>query len=75
MRYLKRLIADVLYRRLRAEDATGVDAGPGGQRGPTRQSSAAGFHSHIGTSDQPLPGPGSTTTRKTKVPKVLQPAP
>jgi hypothetical protein len=81
MRCLKRRISDALYRRLRVDAATGVDSGPGGHRGATLQSSAAGFHPHTGTSDQPLPGPAPTTlpatvtTRKTTTPRTLQPAP
>ena len=81
MRCLKRRISDVLYRRLRADAAAGVDAGPGGHSGATLNSSAAGLHPHTGTSDQPLPGPAPTTlpatvkTRKTTTPRALQPAP
>jgi transposase len=81
MRCLKRRISDALYRRLRADAAIGVDAGPGGHRGASHKSSAAGLHPHTGTSDQPLPGPAPTTlpapmtTRKTTMPRALQPAP
>jgi hypothetical protein len=50
-------ISDALYGRLRADAAAVVEAGPGGHRGATLQSSAAGFHPHTGTSDQPLRGP------------------
>ena len=65
MRCLKRRISDAIYRQLCA-DATAalverVNAGPGGQGGASLQSSAAGSHPHTGTSDQPLPGPASTT--------------
>ena len=46
MRCLKRRISDALYRQLRADAKTasvqGVDAGPGGHRGASHQSSAAG---------------------------------
>ena len=61
MRCLKRRISDALYRRLRADAATGAEAGPGGHSGAALQSSAAGLHPHTGTSDQPLPGPAPTT--------------
>jgi hypothetical protein len=84
MRCLKRRISDAIYRQLRA-DATAalverVNAGPGGQGGASLQSSAAGFHPHTSTSDQPLPGPAPTTlpeprlARKTNDAKPLQPA-
>jgi transposase len=81
MRCLKRRISDALYRRLRDDANMGVNAGPGGHRGASHKSSAAGSHPHTGTSDQPLPGPApttlpaATTTRKTVTPKVLQPGP
>ena len=85
MRCLKRRISDTLYRQLRADakiaETARVDAGPGGHRGASHKSSAAGFHPHTGTSDQPLPGPAPTTlpaprrTRKTVTPKALQPTP
>ena len=81
MRCLKRRISDALYRRLRADAAAVVQAGPGGQSGAALQSSAAGFHPHTGTSDQPLPGPASQTlpapkvTRKRPTPRPLEPAP
>ena len=81
MRCLKRRISDALYRRLRLDVAAGMDTGPGGHRGASHKSSAAGLHPHTGTSDQPLPGPASptlpatVTTRKTTAPKTLQPAP
>ena len=80
MRCLKRRISDALYRQLRADAATGVDAGPGGHSGASHKSSAAGLHPHTGTSDQPLPGPApatlpvATTTRKTMKPRAIEPA-
>ena len=61
MRCLKRRISDALYRRLRADAAAVVEAGPGGHSGAALQSSAAGLHPHTGTSDQPLPGPAPKT--------------
>ncbi len=61
MRCLKRRISDALYRQLladaRAAAPEAAEAGPGGHRGASHESSAAGSHPHTGTSDQPLPGP------------------
>jgi transposase len=84
LRCLKRRISDALYRQLvtdaRAAMTADVDAGPGGHRGASLQSSAAGSHPHTGTSDQPQPGPAPATlpaagpTRKTTRPRTLQPA-
>ncbi len=84
MRCLKRRISDALYRQLRADanrhSLQGIDAGPGGHRGASHKSSAAGSHPHTGTSDQPLPGPAPTTlpapttTRKTTTFRPLEPA-
>jgi transposase len=84
MRCLKRRISDAIYRQLlldaHADHDRGEDAGPGGHGGASLQSSAAGSHPQTGTSDQPLPGPASTTlpapptTRKTPPLKPLQPA-
>ncbi|HZL05170.1 MAG TPA: transposase, partial [Coriobacteriia bacterium] len=60
MRALKRRLSDVVYRAM-LDDAvahtTGAGTGPGGHRGTTLTSSAAGSHPHTGTSDQSLPGP------------------
>jgi transposase len=54
MRCLKRRISDALYRQLRADARTGArvgsNAGPGGHRGASHVSSAAGFHPHTDTS-------------------------
>ena len=65
MRCLKRRISDAIYRQLvtdaRAVATTLRDAGPGGHRGASQESSAAGSHPHTDTSDQPLPGPAPTT--------------
>ena len=84
IRCLKRRISDAIYRQLVADAAAaqteGRSAGPGGHRGATLQSSAAGSHPPTGTSDQPLPGPAPTTlpatgmTRKTTRSKTLRPA-
>ena len=81
MRCLKRRVSDALYRQLRTDaHAVAVDAGPGGHRGASHQSSAAGSHPHTGTSDQPLPGPAPATlpaptpARKTSISRPLEPA-
>ena len=67
LRCLKRRISDAIFRQLLTDGAAaqsqGVDAGPGGHRGASHQSSAAGSHPHADTSDQPLPGPAPTTLR------------
>ena len=84
MRCLKRRISDALYRQLladaRAAEQAAAVTGPGGHRGASHESSAAGSHPHTGTSDQPLPGPAPTTlpapgpARKTNAPSHLEPA-
>ena len=54
MRCLKRRISDAIYRQLLADARAGrteqLQAGPGGHRGASHQSSAAGSHPHTGTS-------------------------
>jgi transposase len=76
IRCLKRRISDAIYRQLVADAAVvkteGIGAGPGGHRGATLQSSAAGSHPPTGTSDQPLPGPAPTTLRPTPAPRHPQ---
>ena len=80
MRCLKRRVSDALYRQLRTDAHAAVDAGPGGHRGASHQSSAAGSHPHTGTSDQPLPGPAPatlpapTSARKTATSRPLETA-
>ena len=84
IRCLKRRISDALYRQLRADARTAAttdaNAGPGGHRGASQISSAAGSHPHTDTSDQPLPRPAPTTlpastpTRKTTILRPLEPA-
>jgi transposase len=67
IRCLKRRISDAIFRQLLADAAVPrheVEAGPGGHRGATQESSAAGSHPHTDTSDQPLPGPAPTTLRR-----------
>jgi transposase len=65
MRCLKRRLSDVVYRQLVADAHHGEqhahEAGPGGHSGATLTSSAADLPPHIGTSDQPLPGPAPAT--------------
>jgi transposase len=66
MRCLKRRLSDVVYRQLLADAARrerAAEAGPGGHRGATLTSSAADLTPHVGTSDQPQPGPVPTTPR------------
>jgi transposase len=85
LRCLKRRISDAIYRQLVADAAAaqldGADAGPGGHCGASHISSAAGFHPHTDTSDQPLPGPAQPTlqasspTRKTNHRRALQTTP
>jgi hypothetical protein len=80
----RRRISDALSRQLLADartlTASAVDASPGGHRGASHKSSAAGSHPHTGTSDQPLPGPAPTTLpapsagRKINAARHLEPA-
>ncbi|WP_226905174.1 IS110 family transposase [Phycicoccus mangrovi] len=64
IRCLKRRISDAIYRQLVTDAAPErVNAGPGGHYGASHVSSAAGSIPHTGTSDQPLPGPATTTLR------------
>lgn len=44
-------------------DALAKGASPGGQRGATLTSSAAGSHPHTSTSEKPLPGPANQSLR------------
>ena len=84
MRCLKRRISNALYRQLRADARTAAttdaNAGPGGHRGASHVSSAAGSIPHTDTSDLPLPGPATTTlpastqTRKATNLRPLEPA-
>ena len=61
MRCLKRRISDAIYRQLLADAERMQSADPGGHCGATQESSAVDLPPHIDTSDQPLPGPASTT--------------
>ena len=65
MRCLKRRLSDIVYRAMLDDYVTTEATGPGGHRGASLQSSAAGSHPHTDTSDQSLPGP---VTRKPTTP-------
>ena len=57
MRCLKRRLSDIVYRAMLDDYINAKATGPGGHRGASLQSSAAGSHPHTDTSDQSLPGP------------------
>ena len=69
MRCLKRRLSDIVYRALLDDYVTAKATGPGGHRGATLKSSAAGSHPHTSTSDKSLPGP-ITTKPTTDLPKA-----
>jgi transposase len=73
IRCLKRRISDAVYRQLLADTRTAEtktsNAGPGGHRGASQESSAADSHPHIDTSDQPLPGPAAATLPPSRQPR------
>jgi hypothetical protein len=77
-RCLKQRISDAIFRQLlidaRADRAEHADPGPGGHRGASHQSSAAGSHPHTGTSDQRLPGPAPATLPASTPPAKAPPA-
>jgi transposase len=79
MRCLKRRLSDAVYRQLVADSlALGTDhgwAGPGGHSGATLTSSAADLTPHVGTSDQPQPGPAASTLPPARVPSPHPPRP
>ena len=60
MRALKRRLSDIVYRRMLDDATSDTVTGPGGQRGTTTDSNAAGSHPHTSTSDKPLPGPATS---------------
>ncbi|MCA0307248.1 MAG: IS110 family transposase [Actinobacteria bacterium] len=62
MRSLKRRLSDIVYRTM-VTDALAKGASPGGQRGASATSSAAGSHPHTSTSEKPLPGPATPSLR------------
>nr|WP_297426748.1 transposase [uncultured Actinotalea sp.] len=49
--------SSIVYRTMLDDAVTTEGTGPGGHRGTTAYSSAAGSHPHTDTSDQSLPGP------------------
>lgn len=57
MRCLKRRLSDIVYKTMLNDSVAALGTGPGGQRGTSTDSSAAGSHPHTDTSDQSLPGP------------------
>ncbi len=63
MRCVKRRLSDIVYRAMLDDAVRGRGTGPGGQRGASLQSSAAGSQPHTGTSDQSLPGPATSDPR------------
>jgi transposase len=86
MRCLKRRISDAVYRQLLTDARRAAlmapetsEADPGGHCGATLTSNAADLPPHIGTSDQPLPGPAhptlqpATALRKSPRRKAPQP--
>ncbi len=60
MRCLKRRLSDIVYRTMLNDLVANKATGPGGHRGASLQSSAAGSHPHTGSSDKSLPGPANT---------------
>ncbi|MFI6829184.1 hypothetical protein ACIBG5_18925 [Kribbella sp. NPDC050241] len=60
LRCLKRRLSDIVYRTTLNDLATTTATGPGGHRGASLQSSAAGSHPHADSSDKSLPGPAKT---------------
>jgi transposase len=60
MRCLKRRLSDIVYRTMLNDLVANKATGPGGHRGASLQSSAAGSHPHADSSDKSLPGPAKT---------------
>jgi len=63
MRCLKRRLSDIVYRTMLDDLVATKATGPGGHRGASLKSSAAGSHPHTGSSDKSLPGPAKTKPR------------
>jgi len=63
MRCLKRRLSDIVYRTMFDDAVAALGTGPGGHRGASADSSAAGSHPHTGTSDQSHPGPATNEPR------------
>ena len=70
MRCLKRRLSDIVYRTMLDDAVAALGTGPGGHRGATLQSSAAGSHPHTDASDQPLPGPSPRSLRPPSPPRL-----
>ena len=51
------------YTAMRDYGRQWPETGPGGHRGTTLKSSAAGSHPHTSTSEKPLPGPATPSLR------------
>jgi transposase len=63
MRCLKRRLSDIVYRTMLDDLVAAAGTGPGGHRGASLHSSAAGSHPHTSSSDQSLPGPATGKPR------------
>jgi transposase len=57
MRCVKRRLSDIVYKTMLDDLVANKATSPGGHRGTTLTSSAAGSHPHAGSSDKSLPGP------------------
>jgi transposase len=69
MRCLKRRLSDIVYRTMLNDLVANKATGPGGHRGASLQSSAAGSQPHTDSSDKSLPGPAKTKP-KTPLPRA-----
>jgi transposase len=69
MRCLKRRLSDIVFRAMLDDYVSSQATGPGGHRGASLKSSAAGSHPHTDTSDKSLPGP-VTPQPTTRLPKA-----
>ncbi len=63
MHCLKRRLSDIVYRTMLNDIITTAGTGPGGHRGASLSSRAAGSQPHTDTSNQSLPGPATTRDR------------
>jgi len=63
MRCLKRRLSDIVYRTMLNDLVATKATGPGGHRGASLQSNAAGSHPHTGASDKSLPGPATNNPK------------
>lgn len=63
MRCPKRRLSDIVYRTMLNDLVASRATGPGGHRGASLQSSAAGSHPNTGSSDKSLHGPAKTQPR------------